>query len=79
MPDTRAYLCSIIIPPSLFVFFCYASIIYFFYVFRRKPDKIEVLVKEVGVEVETGHKKKKPKKKKKEESKQIVPDEADDF
>ncbi len=83
IPDTRAWLCSIIIPPSLFVFFCFASIIYFFYHFRRKPDKIEMMVKEAGVEVETsGNKKKKKreeKRKRREESKQIVPDEADDF
>ena len=52
----------------------------FFYVFRRKPDKIEVMVMEAGVG-DTGKKKEKKKKKKKknEESKYVVPDDADDF
>ena len=77
VPDTRAWLCSIIIPPSLFIFFCYAGIFYFFYKFRRKPDKIEIMVQEAGVEV-TKKPRKREKKKKKEESK-VAHDPADDF
>jgi hypothetical protein len=79
VPDTRAYLCAIIIPPSLFVFFCYVSIIYFFVRFRRKPDKIELMMKEAGVEVGKKAKvKKRTRKERKEESKVAV-DLADDF
>ena len=78
VPDTRAWLCSIIIPPSLFVFFCYVGIFYFFYYFRRKPDKIELMVKEAGVEVTKKPRKREKKSKKREESK-VAADPADDF
>jgi hypothetical protein len=80
VPDTRAWLCSIIIPPGLFVFFCISGIIYFFYKFRRKPDKIELMVMKAGVEVgEDKIKKKKKKKNKNKEGESKVFVDDDDF
>ena len=66
VPDTRSWLCKIIIPPSIAAFFCILSIIYCCYKFRRKPDEIELMVKAAGVEIGTdgpGKIKKKRKKK----------------
>ena len=58
VPDTRAWLCTIIIPPSIAIFFCICSIIYFCIKFRRKPDEIELMVKAAGVELTAKVKKK---------------------
>ena len=63
VPDTRGWLCKIIIPPSIAIFFCISTIIYFCIKFRRKPDEIELMVKAAGVEI--GAKTAKIKKKRK--------------
>ena len=69
IPDTRSWLCKIIIPPSIAVFFCISSIIYCCFKFRRKPDEIELMVKAAGVDIAeadgaTSSKSKKKRKKK---------------
>ena len=80
VPDTRGWLCKIIIPPSIAVAFCLVAICYFFYSFRRKPDEIEIMVIKAGVEIggEAVSPKKKKRRKDKGESKQGVVY-ADDF
>ena len=86
IPDTRAWLCKIIIPPSIAVFFCICSIIYCCFKFRRKPDEVELMIKAAGVDINDalGDKtkvKKKDKKKKKDggEEKRDGVVYADDF
>jgi len=76
--DSDGYWMAIIIPPSVILFGCISSIIYFFWKFRRKPDEIELLVLKSGVVIEKKKKKRDKKEKKKEEAKVFV-DDADDF
>lgn len=63
VPDTRSWLCSIIIPPSIAVFAAIVSIIYCCWRFRRKPDEIELMVKAAGVDIGADPQKKKKRKK----------------
>jgi len=39
-------------------FFCCVGIILFFYIFRRRPDEIEIIVKKSGMEINKNQKRK---------------------
>ena len=49
--DYRTYYCSIFIPIGIYCFLCWGGIKFFFWYFRRKPDEIEIMVKNSNIEI----------------------------
>ena len=49
--DWRRYYCSIFIPIGVYCLLCWGGIRYFFWYFRRKPDEIEIMVKNSNIEI----------------------------